>query len=222
MNSDPHIVIDRHPELGIVAANRHNTAVIDHVLHRVGFQPLPDRPQLYALLEPERDGLRRVRQAVQSLRIARYRVATDAGFEPGTTPPRHSSGRTHHRGQATAGAYAHARALTSHIAADRLVPHDRIPEVGGTLRPIGPDTGEGVLLHHEGHPQHLETRLADADSALAAFAYVSGDGRPIWPPASLPGQRAQAATAISPARSAVGTPARPVATPWQVALSRPV
>jgi hypothetical protein len=214
MDTDPHIVIGRHPDLGIVAANRHNTPVIDHVLRRVGFHPIPGRRQLYALAEPDRDGIRRARQAVQSLRIVRYQVAADAAFEPDTTiaadpaPPRPlSQDTTPHRADVQVGLFAHARALTADIASGRLVLHEQLREPEGSLRAVGTytDTGEGVLLHGEGHLRYVETRLPTTDKALDAFAYVRGNGRPAPPPPAE--QRVRAATAISPARSA----ARPAA-----------
>ncbi|MFE2426864.1 hypothetical protein ACFXJ5_08935 [Streptomyces sp. NPDC059373] len=218
MDTDPHIVIGRHPELGIVAANRHNTPVIDHVLRRVGFHPIPGRRQLYALAEPERDGIRRARQAVQSLRIVRYQVAADAVFEPDTTlasdpaPARPlSQGAAPDRAEVQAGLFAHARALTADIASGRLVLHEQLRDPEGTLRAVGTytDTGEGVLLHGEGHLRYLETRLADTDKALDAFAYVRGNGRPAPPPPAE--QRVRAATAVSPARSAVRRAPSPAA-----------
>ncbi|MFF8990874.1 hypothetical protein ACF09H_13185 [Streptomyces sp. NPDC014983] len=225
---DPHIVIGHHPDLGIVASNRHNTAVIDHVLRRVGFEPVPGRRQLYALAEPERDGIRRTRQAVQSLRIVRYQVAVDAHFEPDPQPPRPFQNRDRAPAESLSGPYAHARALASDIASGRLVLLDQLLDPEGTLRAVGtyPATGEGVLLYGEGDLRYVESRHADTDRALAAFAYVRGNGRPV--PPSEP--RARAATAVSPARSALrhpvrtatGTPAsRPLAAPPAAGLRAP-
>ncbi|MFF7393201.1 hypothetical protein ACFZAE_32770 [Streptomyces scabiei] len=225
---DPHIVIGHHPDLGIVASNRHNTPVIDHVLRRVGFEPVPGRRQLYALAEPERDGIRRTRQAVQSLRIVRYQVAVDAAFEPDSLLPRPSQNRDRDPAEALSGPYAHARALASDIASGRLVLLDQLRDPEGTLRAVGtyPATGEGVLLYGEGDLRYVESRHADTDRALAAFAYVRGNGRPV--PPSEP--RARAATAVSPARSALrhpvraatGTPgSRPLAAPPAAGLRAP-
>lgn len=229
MESDPHIVIGRHSDLGIVAANRHNTPVIDHVLRRVGFQPVPGRRQLYALAEPERDGIRRTRQAVQTLRIVRYRVVTDAVFESDAAPTQPDRHRMVERSESLLSApYSHARALADDIASGRLVLHDQLRDPEGTWRAVGTytDTGEGVLLHGEGDLRYVETRLADTDRALAAFAYVRGNGRPVPPPEP----RARVATAVSPARStlrhpvraATGTPgSRPLAAPPAAGLRAP-
>ncbi|MFF7262202.1 hypothetical protein ACFZCL_18215 [Streptomyces sp. NPDC008159] len=225
---DPHIVIGHHPDLGIVASNRHNTPVIDHVLRRVGFEPVPGRRQLYALAEPERDGIRRTRQAVQSLRIVRYQVAVDADFEPDPQPPRPSPNRDRDPAESLSGPYAHARALASDIASGRLVLLDQLRDPESTLRAVGTyrATGEGVLLYGEGDLRYVESRHADTDRALAAFAYVRGNGRPVPPPEP----RARAATAVSPARStlrhpfrtATDTPGnRPLAAPPAAGLRAP-
>ncbi|MDX6350380.1 MAG: hypothetical protein QOF84_5170 [Streptomyces sp.] len=218
MDTDPHIVIGRHPDLGIVAANRHDTPVIDHVLRRVGFHPVPGRRQLYALAEPERDGIRRARQAVQSLRIVRYQVAADAAFEPDIVfapdpapPEQPFRDATPARAEVQVGSFTHARALTADIASGRLVLHEQLRDPEGTLRAVGTytDTGEGVLLHGEGHLRYVETPLATTDKALDAFAYVRGNGRPAPPPPAE--QRVRAATAVSPARSAVRRAPSPAA-----------
>ncbi|MFD1660211.1 hypothetical protein ACFSL4_18905 [Streptomyces caeni] len=203
---DPHIVIGRHPDLGIVAANRHNTPVIDHVLRRVGFEPVPGRRQLYALAEPDRDGIRRARQAVQSLRIVRYQVAVDADLEPDSLAPRPLHNRHREPVESPSEPNAHTRALASDIASGRLVLLDELRDPEGALRAVGtyPATGEGVLLYGEDDLRYVETRLADTDRALAAFAHVRGNNHPVPPPEP----RARAATAVSPARSALRLPGR--------------
>ncbi|MFI1044944.1 hypothetical protein ACH4U3_03880 [Streptomyces griseoruber] len=65
-----------------------------------------------------------------------------------------------------------------------------------------PATGEGDLLHGEGDLRYVESRHAESDRALASFAYVRGNGRPV--PPSEP--RARAATAVSPAHVALRHP----------------
>lgn len=119
MHSDPHILIGRHPDLGVMAINRHNNAVIDHVLRRVGFEPAVGRRQLYTLTEPDHDPMRRARQAVKSLRNGPYEVATDAEFEPGTTPPRPSQEQARHHAEADRQAHA-ATAVSPARSAIRL------------------------------------------------------------------------------------------------------
>ncbi|MGY1438133.1 hypothetical protein [Streptomyces reniochalinae] len=88
MAEAPHITIGHHPDAGVVAAPSHDHHVTDHLLRRVGFEPLPDS-RLYALTEPGRDPVRRTQLAVQSLRAARQNVHTDAAYDlhPGEYPP---------------------------------------------------------------------------------------------------------------------------------------
>ncbi|WP_326692349.1 MULTISPECIES: hypothetical protein [unclassified Streptomyces] len=84
----PHIIIGHHPDAGVVAVPSHDRHVTDHLLRRVGFEPLPDS-RLYALTEPGRDPVRRTQLAVQSLRAARQNVHADAAYDlhPGEPPP---------------------------------------------------------------------------------------------------------------------------------------
>ncbi|MDJ1132004.1 hypothetical protein [Streptomyces iconiensis] len=88
MAEAPHITIGHHPDAGVVAAPSRDHHVIDHLLRRVGFEPIPDS-RLYALTEPGRDPVRRTQLAVQSLRAARQNVSADAAYDlhPGEHPP---------------------------------------------------------------------------------------------------------------------------------------
>ncbi|MGK4579605.1 hypothetical protein [Kitasatospora sp. HPMI-4] len=52
------------------------------MLERLGFQPAPGHPHLYALADHTAFGRDRAAQAVRMLRSAGYSVATDAEFEP--------------------------------------------------------------------------------------------------------------------------------------------
>ncbi|MFF4529473.1 hypothetical protein ACFY1P_09395 [Streptomyces sp. NPDC001407] len=87
-NPDPHVIVGRHPELGYVALNPQELFVADHVLKLLGFQPVPGS-KLYALANPEHDGERRTRQAIASLRAARYQVAADISLDP--APPQQAA-----------------------------------------------------------------------------------------------------------------------------------
>ncbi|MGP3948475.1 hypothetical protein [Streptomyces sp. 7N604] len=93
--------------------------------------------------------------------------------------------------------------------------HDEVRDPEGTLRAVGTDmrTREGVLLHGEGDLRYVETRLDNTALAFDAFSYIRGNGRPdlTWSthPASTRQRRAQAATAISPARAGASPPQRP-------------
>lgn len=86
--SSPHIMVHHHDEFGVVARNVHGHHLADHMLRRVGFEPVPGQA-LYALTEPHRDLTRRAQQAVSSLRAARLTVTADAAYD--VTPPRHLS-----------------------------------------------------------------------------------------------------------------------------------
>ncbi|MEV5878065.1 hypothetical protein AB0L75_28330 [Streptomyces sp. NPDC052101] len=82
-----------HPEHGFVAAATANVpAHLAHwYLERVQFEPVPDTPGLYRLANPEQDGLRRARQAVQDLRVTLHRhgytVGADYALEPALASP---------------------------------------------------------------------------------------------------------------------------------------
>lgn len=214
----PHITIAHHDRYGVVAAMSHDNHVADHMLRLVGFERLPGG-HLYALTEPDHDLTRRGQQAVQSLRAARYSVTSDAAYdlEPAT---RLSPGRSlldqpenNSRPEDVSGkeaAFASARALDADIRAARIVVHDQVRDPDGTLRAVGTDmrSRQGVLLHGEGALRYVETRLDSTALAFDAFSYIRGNGRPDPTPATLQ-RRAQAATAISPARAGASVPQQP-------------
>ncbi|MBC2902133.1 hypothetical protein [Streptomyces cupreus] len=217
----PHITVAHHDQYGVVAVMSHDNHVADHMLRRVGFERLPGS-RLYALTEPDRDLTRRGQQAVQSLRAARYSVTSDAAYDlaPVTGP---IPGRDLFDGpennpvpQSLGGeeaAFTASHALAADIRAARIVVHDQVRDPDGTLRAVGTDmrTGEGVLLHGEGDLRYIETRLDSTALAFDAFSYIRGNGRPHPTPATWQ-RRAQAATAISPAREGTSVPPRPEVT----------
>ncbi|GAA1708463.1 hypothetical protein [Streptomyces yatensis] len=88
MADTPHITIGHRPLVGVVAAPSHDHHVTDHLLRRVGFEPVPDS-RLYTLTERDRDPVRRTQLAVQSLRAARQSVTADAAYDlhPGERLP---------------------------------------------------------------------------------------------------------------------------------------
>lgn len=214
----PHITVAHHAQYGVVAAMSHDNHVADHMLRRVGFERLPGS-RMYALTEPDHDLTRRGQQAVQSLRAAQYSVTSDAAYdlqpatrptsgrglfdEPSSDPVREGLG-----GEEAVVTASHA--LAADIRAARIVVHDQVRDPEGTLRAVGTDmrTGEGVLLHGEGDLRYVETRLDSTALAFDAFSYIRGDGRPDPTPATWQ-RRAQAATAISPARASTSVPQRP-------------
>jgi hypothetical protein len=84
-----HFRFSAHPEHGFVAIATAN--VPPHLAHwflvREQFEPVPDTPGLYRLTHPEKDGLRRARQAVKDLRRHGYQVHTDSVLDPGPPQP---------------------------------------------------------------------------------------------------------------------------------------
>ncbi|MFE7318263.1 hypothetical protein ACFU7T_34980 [Streptomyces sp. NPDC057555] len=215
----PHITVSHHDRHGVVAAASHDNHVADHMLRRVGFRPLPSS-NLYALTEPNHDPTRRGQQAVQSLRAAQYTVTSDAAYDlnPHTPPTTNRSlpGRMENRSAAVGAgvgeaAIASARALDADIRAARIVVHDQVRDSHGTLRAVGTDvrTREGLLLHGEGDLRYVEARLEHTGRAFDAFYAMPGNER--RDPRVPMMQRAQAASAISPARAGVALPQQPAA-----------
>ncbi|MEC4018273.1 hypothetical protein [Streptomyces sp. H27-D2] len=177
------------------------------------------------MTEPERDPTRRARQAVQSLRAAKFDVSADAAYDlaPYTrlNPNRRLLDQLEHKPEAANAqapphladqAFASARALDADIRAARIVIHDQLRDPESTLRAVGTDmrTHEGVLLYGEGDFRYVETRLDDTALALDAFSYVRGNGRSEPTPTAV-SRRAQAATDVSPARAGASPPQRPAA-----------
>ncbi|MFJ8622979.1 hypothetical protein ACIRD3_09030 [Kitasatospora sp. NPDC093550] len=73
----------RHPEHGIVAADRTGGANTRWMLRRLGFGEVPGHHRLYALTDPARDGVARTRAAVTLMRRAGYLVTADSAFDGG-------------------------------------------------------------------------------------------------------------------------------------------
>ncbi|MFF4605986.1 hypothetical protein ACFY12_25000 [Streptomyces sp. NPDC001339] len=216
----PHITVSHHDRFGVVAAASHENHVADHMLRRVGFERLPGS-NLYALTEPNRDATRRGQQAVQSLRAAQYTVTSDATYDINPHTPLTTSqglGRLENRSAAqlpSAGqaAFASARALDADIRAAQIVVHDQVRDREGTLHAVGTDvrTREGLLLRGEGDLRYVEARLEHTGRAFDAFYALPGNERRD-PRLSMMQHRAQAATAISPARAGAALPQQPAAT----------
>ncbi|MFM9582507.1 hypothetical protein [Streptomyces caniscabiei] len=87
-----HFRFRHHPEHGFVAtaAPSFTPHLAEWLLVREQFEPVPFSPGLYRLIEPNRDGLRRTRQAVHDLRNLGYRVRDDSTLDPAhaSAPPR--------------------------------------------------------------------------------------------------------------------------------------
>ncbi|GAA2254841.1 hypothetical protein GCM10010232_50080 [Streptomyces amakusaensis] len=71
--------IGTHPEHGIAASAHAGLPahIADWYLVRLQFETVPDRPGLYRLSDPDRDGLRRARQAVHDLRVQGLTIQAD-------------------------------------------------------------------------------------------------------------------------------------------------
>ncbi|GAA3796852.1 hypothetical protein ACFS5L_02240 [Streptomyces phyllanthi] len=87
MDEQPHIVIGHHDEHGLVALplNHRNLPLADHHLKNVQFEPIPGS-RFYRLTDARRDGRRRARQAVASLRLVGHTVQADLTLDPDLTP----------------------------------------------------------------------------------------------------------------------------------------
>ncbi|MEU6182778.1 hypothetical protein [Streptomyces coeruleorubidus] len=91
MQPGTHFAFGDHKEHGFVAS--FTSSVPRHLAHwfleREQFEPVPGKPGLYRLSEPERDGPRRTRQAVHDLRRRGYIVQADIRLNPAVSadPP---------------------------------------------------------------------------------------------------------------------------------------
>ncbi|MFD8524100.1 hypothetical protein ACFV2D_29335 [Streptomyces capillispiralis] len=92
MQPGTHFSFGDHKEHGFVAS--FTSLIPQHLAHwfleREQFEPVPGEPGLYRLSDPERDGVRRTRQAVHDLRRHGYTVQADIRLNPAlsTGPPR--------------------------------------------------------------------------------------------------------------------------------------
>ncbi|MFJ5265518.1 hypothetical protein ACIQAC_34130 [Streptomyces sp. NPDC088387] len=98
MQPGTHFAFGDHEEYDVVAS--FTSALPAHIAHwyleREQFEPVPGKPGLYRLSEPERDRVRRTRQAVHDLRRNGYTVQADTRLDPdlsaGPAPPGPSNG----------------------------------------------------------------------------------------------------------------------------------
>ncbi|MEU3008082.1 hypothetical protein [Streptomyces sp. NPDC006863] len=133
MQPGPHFTFGDHDEHGLVASfTSPMPARLAHwYLEREQFEPIPGEPALFRLSEPERDGVRRARQAVHDLRSLGCTVQADIRLDPalsvGPARPIRPNGLTERcsrRAQAAAGATTQRRATppTTSAPAARPVP----------------------------------------------------------------------------------------------------
>ncbi|MGC0400388.1 hypothetical protein RKD27_003032 [Streptomyces sp. SAI-126] len=92
MQPGTHFAFGTHDTHGFVAS--YTSSLPAHIAHwyleREQFEPVPGEPGLYRLSEPERDGRRRTRQAVDDLRLLGYTLQADMRVDPAVSasPPR--------------------------------------------------------------------------------------------------------------------------------------
>uniref|UniRef100_UPI003C7A1535 hypothetical protein n=1 Tax=unclassified Streptomyces TaxID=2593676 RepID=UPI003C7A1535 len=92
MEPGTHFVFGTRKEHGFVAS--FTPSISPHLAHwfllREQFEPVPAEPGLFRLSEPEREGIRRTRQAVHDLRSQGYTVQADIPLDPAASadPPR--------------------------------------------------------------------------------------------------------------------------------------
>ncbi|MFD8916024.1 hypothetical protein [Streptomyces sp. NPDC059575] len=82
----PDVVVGRHPDYGIVAANPKQLPTSTWMLTRLDFHPVPGHDSLYALSDQHRDGQGRAVPAVALLRRSGYQVDVDAALDPSLGP----------------------------------------------------------------------------------------------------------------------------------------
>ncbi|MEU7086863.1 hypothetical protein [Streptomyces achromogenes] len=142
MDPGTHFAFGTHPEHGFVAAVPATMpAHLGHwFLTREQFEPVPGHPALFRLTEPDRDGARRARQAVNDLRALGYTVDADLRLDP--DPPSRSArpGRSH--------ATPERRARLAQAAAVRSPQHRATPPTTAPARqPIPPKPANAPTVH---------------------------------------------------------------------------
>ncbi|MFF2567290.1 hypothetical protein [Streptomyces sp. NPDC058084] len=132
MDPGTHFTFGTHEQYGFVAA--YSPSFPAHLAHwflvREQFEPVPHKPGLYRLAEPERDGPRRTRRAVHDLRSKGYAVHADVALDPaasaGPARPARPNGLMERRSriaQAAAGrSPQRAQAPTTSLPAARPIP----------------------------------------------------------------------------------------------------
>ncbi|OIJ91628.1 hypothetical protein [Streptomyces colonosanans] len=142
MDPGTHFVFGTHKDHGFVASM--TSSMPTHLAHwfliREQFEPVPGTPGLFRLTDPERDGPRRTRQAVQDLRRHGYAVYADVGLDPAQTAA--LSGPTRLNG------LAERRSRIARAAASLSPQHRRAPTTSPpSARPIPPKPDYAPTVH---------------------------------------------------------------------------
>ncbi|MFF4453807.1 hypothetical protein [Streptomyces goshikiensis] len=212
----PDVVVGRHHDYGVVAANPKNLPASTWILERLDFHPVPGEPTLYALADQQRDGQGRATRTVTLLRTAGFRVDTDAVFDPSL-----AEGAAPNRGRVALGepevAFAEHPRLGIVAAIDdrasgltglALVEHGWRHDPGLDIYTLSATTtrdealekvaGATLALQRSGVQVAVQPRLAQDVTArprLATAPHERGRGTPRTSPVSA------AALAASPARA---------------------
>ncbi|MFB7630511.1 hypothetical protein ACFC0M_06120 [Streptomyces sp. NPDC056149] len=102
-------------------------------LTRQQFEPIPERPGMYRLTNPDQDGMRRTRQTVHDLRNHGYAVRADYSLDPTLTPgPRHNPIAVHARTE--------RRSRIAQAAAGQSPQRAPAPSAPSSTRPLPPPT----------------------------------------------------------------------------------
>jgi hypothetical protein len=126
---EPHAIIGRHPEYGIVATNPTQHHVVDWYFERCNFSRVPGHPFLYAFDGPPGTEMTRTQAMVGLMRRAGFAVETDL-----TLPP--SSGERPFRGND----------FDPDVA---FADHPHLGLVAATAStPVDPNRGDDTLLAH--------------------------------------------------------------------------
>ncbi|MFJ3212719.1 hypothetical protein [Streptomyces flaveolus] len=141
MQPGTHFSFGDHKEYGFVAS--FSSSIPQHLAHwfleREQFEPVPGEPGLYRLSEPERDGVRRTRQAVHDLRRRGYTVQADIRLNPGLSTGSLRPVRPH--------GLQERRSRLAQAAAGRTTQRSTPPTTSSSARPIPPKPSYAPTVH---------------------------------------------------------------------------
>ncbi|MCZ9354082.1 hypothetical protein ACFW4M_07700 [Streptomyces sp. NPDC058794] len=141
MQPGTHFSFGDHKEHGFVAS--FTSSIPQHLAHwflkREQFEPVPGEPGLYRLSEPERDGVRRTRQAVHDLRRHGYIVQADIRLNPALSTGSLRPVRPH--------GLQERRSRLAQAAAGRTTQRSTPPTTSSSARPIPPKPTYAPTVH---------------------------------------------------------------------------
>ncbi|MFF9045214.1 hypothetical protein [Streptomyces parvulus] len=141
MQPGTHFSFGDHKEYGFVAS--FTSSIPQHLAHwfleREQFEPVPGEPGLYRLSEPERDGVRRTRQAVHDLRRRGYTVQADIRLNPALSTGSLRPVRPH--------GLQERRSRLAQAAAGRTTQRSTPPTTSSSARPIPPEPTYAPTVH---------------------------------------------------------------------------